>query len=147
MSSDFMIAIHALAYLQLHERQVSSEELAQNMCVNPARVRKVMAALNKAKIVSTRKGIDGGYRFLLSDEEISLARIYDALSIHMFAASWRSGDKNMDCMISSGMSELMDGVYDELEENCRSYLALITLHDVVIRLNDIRNRRELANGN
>ena len=142
MSSDFMIAIHALAYLQVHERQVSSEELAQNMCVNPVRVRKVMAALNKSEIITTRKGIEGGYSFSLPDEKITLAMIYDALHIQMFSTSWRSGDENMNCMISSGMAELMDGVYTDMEKNCRSYLTTVTLHDVVNRLKAIRERRE-----
>lgn len=142
MSSDFMIAIHALAYLKIHERQVSSEELAQNMCVNPVRVRKVMAALNKAEIISTRKGIDGGYSFSRPDEKITLAMIYDALSIQMFNTSWRSGDVNMNCMISSGMSQLMDGVYADMEKSCRATLTTMTLHDVVDQLEAIRESRK-----
>ena len=45
MPSEFIIAVHAMAYLRKHPRLISSEELAENICVNPVRVRKVMAKL------------------------------------------------------------------------------------------------------
>ena len=45
MTSEFAIAVHALVYLNHKGETVSSEALAENICTNPARVRKVMAKL------------------------------------------------------------------------------------------------------
>lgn len=46
----------------LHHKgdMVSSEVLAENICTNPARVRKVMAQLKRAGLVETHEGAVGG---------------------------------------------------------------------------------------
>ena len=48
MNSDFIVAVHALVYLNHKADIVSSEALAKNICTNAARVRKVMAPLKRA---------------------------------------------------------------------------------------------------
>lgn len=63
MNSDFIVAVHALVYLNHKADIVSSEALAKNICTNAARVRKVMAPLKRAGFVTTREGNVGGYRF------------------------------------------------------------------------------------
>ena len=47
MNGLFCVAVHALIYLDKRGEQLSSEELAANICTNPARVRKVMAKLKR----------------------------------------------------------------------------------------------------
>ena len=47
MNSDFIVAVHALVYLNHKADIVSSEALAKNICTNAARVRKVMAPLTR----------------------------------------------------------------------------------------------------
>lgn len=59
MTSEFAIAVHALVYLNHKGETVSSEALAENICTNPARVRKVMAKLKKA---GPRRHQGGGRR-------------------------------------------------------------------------------------
>ena len=61
MDSSFNLAVHALVCLSHSERSLSSEALAENICTNPTRVRRVQAVLKKAGIVETREGLDGGY--------------------------------------------------------------------------------------
>ena len=48
MTSEFGIAVHAMVFLHHKGDMVSSEVLAENICTNPARVRKVMAQLKRA---------------------------------------------------------------------------------------------------
>ena len=60
MNSDFIVAVHALVYLNHKADIVSSEALAKNICTNAARVRKVMAPLKRAGFVTTREGNVGG---------------------------------------------------------------------------------------
>ena len=56
MNSEFIIALHALAYLRHRNTNVSSEELAKSICTNPARIRKVMAKLKKSRIAGNKRG-------------------------------------------------------------------------------------------
>ena len=57
MDSSFNLAVHALVCLSHSGRSLSSEALAENICTNPTRVRRVQAVLKKAGIVETREGL------------------------------------------------------------------------------------------
>ena len=61
MKSDFSVAVHALVYLSVKGCTLSSDALADNICTNAARVRKVMARLKKAGLVGAREGSEGGF--------------------------------------------------------------------------------------
>ena len=54
MTSEFGIAVHAMVFLHHKGDMVSSEVLAENICTNPARVRKVMAQLKRGWWKRTR---------------------------------------------------------------------------------------------
>ena len=130
MTSEFAIAVHALVYLHHKNTVLSSEELAENICTNSARVRKVMAKLKKRDLIETKEGIKGGYHMSLNACDITLKDICEALQIDVVKAAWRSGSVDMDCMIASGMAGIMDGIYGELDELCKRRLEGITIQDV-----------------
>lgn len=137
MPSEFIIAIHVLVYLRKENKQLSSEELADNVCVNPVRIRKVLSQLKKAGIVKTKVGVNGGYYAEIGSEKITLKEVYDAVHIKICQTSWRSGDMNKDCMVSSGMSHVVDDLCDDLEKSCQSYLATLTIKDILMKLENI----------
>lgn len=142
MPSDFIIAVHAMAYLRKHPRMISSEELAENICVNPVRVRKVMAQLKTYGLVDTKQGLSGGYSFSIQNETVTLNQIYDALQIRIFHSNWRSGDTHLKCIVSSGMAQVMDEVYDTMEIACYEKLKAITICDVVDKLEQLYATKE-----
>ena len=57
MDSSFNLAVHALICLSHSGRSLSSEALAENICTNPTRVRRVLAGLKKAGMVETREDV------------------------------------------------------------------------------------------
>lgn len=130
MTGEFAMAVHALVYLNHKQTTLSSEELAKNICTNPARVRKVMALLKKDNLVSTREGGAGGYAFLLDPTSVTLKRVADAVGARFVSAAWRSGDTDMECLVASGMADIMDGIYGELDDLCRVRLSNITIQDI-----------------
>ena len=130
MDSSFNVAVHALVYLHHKDCLLSSEALAENICTNPARVRKVMAALRRAGLVDSREGNVGGYRFSGNPDRITLGQVAKALDIRFVDAAWRSGDSDMECLVASGMADVMDGLYAELDELCRERLQHVTVGDV-----------------
>lgn len=130
MSSEFSVAVHALVFLNHKGVTLSSEELAKNVCTNPARIRKVMAKLKKAGLVDTKEGIDGGYHFVLDPASVTLHQISEALEICFVSASWRSGDTDMDCLIASGMAAIMDDIYGQLDLLCKERLETITIQNI-----------------
>lgn len=130
MDSSFNVAVHALVYLHHKDCLLSSEALAENICTNPARVRKVMAALRRSGLVDSREGNVGGYRFSGDPDRITLGQVAKALDIRFVDAAWHSGDSDMECLVASGMADVMDGLYAELDELCRERLQNVTVGDV-----------------
>ena len=108
MTSEFAIAVHALVYLNHKQETLASEELAKNVCTNPARIRKVMAKLKKKDLIATKEGQNGGYHTSMEAADVNLAMIYDALETEAVCPSWKSGNPDMDCMVASGMADIMD---------------------------------------
>ena len=127
MTSDYCVAVHALVYLNHKAKVLSSEELAENICTNPARVRKVMAKLKKAGFVKTKEGSEGGYLFDQDADQVTLDQIAQALEIRFVDTAWTSGDTDMKCLVASGMAGLMDEIFDDLNEQCRKWLKEITI--------------------
>ena len=127
MDSSFNLAVHALVCLSHSGRSLSSEALAENICTNPARVRKVMAKLKKAGFVKTKEGSEGGYLFDQDADQVTLDQIAQALEIRFVDTAWKSGDTDMKCLVASGMAGLMDEIFDDLNEQCRKRLKEITI--------------------
>jgi len=128
MTSDFTVAVHALVYLNRKSAVASSEELAHNICTNPSRVRKIMARLKSAGLVTTKEGaVGGGYHFCGDPDKTDLLQIFKAVSDHIISPGWQSGDPKTDCLIASGMARVMDGIFAELDTLCQGALAQITI--------------------
>ncbi len=130
MDSSFNLAIHALVCLSHSRRSLSSEALAENICTNPTRVRRVLAGLKKAGMVETREGLDGGYRLTADPATLSLRQVAEAVNARFVDCAWRSGDIDRDCAICSGMAGVMDALYRQLNEQCAAYLSRLTVADI-----------------
>ncbi len=134
MNSDFTVAVHALVCLAHSGKVLSSEDLAGNICTNPARVRKVTARLRKAGLVATKEGSVGGCRFHGDPKEVDLAQVAAALDVTFVEAAWHSGSQDRDCLICTGMAGLMDGLFADLDRLCKERLRAITIADLDRRL-------------
>lgn len=130
MNGDFALAVHALVYLNHRAATLSSEALAENVCTNPARVRKVMGLLKRAGLVGTKEGAEGGYSFELDAEAVSLRRVAEAVDASFVSAAWRPGHLDADCMISSGMAGVLDGIYSDLDSLCKRRLEALTIASI-----------------
>mgnify|MGYP000031914948 CR=1 FL=1 len=123
MNSDFCVAVHVLVYLNRRGCVLSSEELARNICTNPARVRKVLARMKKDGLVETKEGSSGGgYRFAKGAGEVSLAQVARALEVRFVSTSWHSGSQEVKCLVATGMAQVMDALFDDLDGRCMARL-------------------------
>ena len=134
MDSSFNLAVHALVCLSHSGRSLSSEALAENICTNPTRVRRVLAGLKKAGMVETREGLDGGYRLTADPATLSLRQVAEAVNTRFVDCAWHSGDIDRDCSICSGMAGVMDALYRQMNEQCAAYLSHITITDIETQL-------------
>ena len=134
MNGDLSLAVHALVFLDHKNCTQSSEQLAQNICTHPVRVRRVLAKLARAGLVRTREGGAGGSLLVRPAADITLCQVAAALSVRFVEVSWRSGDVDMDCLVASGMRAVMDGIYRELDELCQKRLQSIAIGDLTAQI-------------
>ncbi len=134
MDSTFGIAVHALVYLNHKGCVLTSEELAENICTNPARVRKIMALLRRGGLVETKAGHVGGYCFAGDAGRLTLRRVAETMNTRFVSSAWRSGDPCMECLVASGMADIMDSIYSQLDGLCRERLGSVTIADIDRRI-------------
>ncbi len=135
MNSEFIIAVHSLVLLAHRpDGMASSEEIANNVCTNPVRVRKVMSCLRKNGFVDTREGSGGGYRLSREPGNMTLADVYRSLAAGSLAPKWCSGDPESDCLVGSNMSEVMNGVFCGADQQLEQYFESITIGQMLSQL-------------
>jgi Rrf2 family protein len=84
-NSRFAMAVHALSLLASdQERAMTSDEIATAIDTNPVVVRRLLAAMQAAGLVTSQKGPKGGTRLAEPAKKISLAQIYKAIEKRPF---------------------------------------------------------------
>lgn len=135
MNSEFIIAVHCLVYLNhIPGNMATSEQLADNLCVNAVRIRKVMKMLKKNGLISTKEGFTGGYLFKHNPKNVTLGQIYELISTNSLSSNWRSGDVDRDCIISSGIGQVMTEVFTEGAKRYKLFLDQVNLQDIIDKL-------------
>ncbi|RXI96137.1 Rrf2 family transcriptional regulator [Anaerobacillus alkaliphilus] len=135
MNSEFTIAVHSLVFLAyVPDRMASSQDIANNVGTNPARVRKVMSSLRNGGFVQTKEGIGGGYILKGEPNEITLGQIYRSVSCGAIKPNWCTGDPSKGCLISSNLQVVMDEVFEEADDYYANYLDQITIASVLMKI-------------
>lgn len=136
-NSRFAVSVHALAYLAHREGGlVSSAELASSVATNPVVIRRVMAALVKARLVGTTKGAAGGFSLARAPGDISLLAIYRAaepkpnLGLNRFTPNHR-------CPVGAKIENILEGVLDQAQASMEAELEQVTLADVHAQLHAV----------
>ncbi len=81
----FSMGVHALTLLAVEpEKSMTSEEIAAGIDTNPVVVRRILATLQAAGLVSSHKGPKGGSKLAEPAKKITLARIYQAVEKRPF---------------------------------------------------------------
>ena len=89
-----------------------------------------MAQLRRAGLVDTREGNEGGFRLAKPAQSITLQEVLAAVDIRLIDPAWRSGSADMNCLIASGMANVMDEIYGELNRRCAETLSGVTIADI-----------------
>ena len=96
MNGDHSLAVHALVYLDHRATHLPSQILAENICTNAARVRKVMRPLASAGLIATKEGAEGGYALARPAAEITLRAVAEATGTTFVKVNWTPGDVHED---------------------------------------------------
>jgi Rrf2 family protein len=80
-SSRFVVAVHILSILarEAGRGPICSQEIAASVETNPVVIRRMMADLEKMKLVKATSGRSGGFQLAPSACQVTLADIYGAV--------------------------------------------------------------------
>jgi len=122
----FRIAVQALVVVAETDRACSSSAIAQELKVHATFLRRVMALLVRANIVSAHEGRDGGYRLARPATSITLAEIYLAAK----AACPVDGSEARK-IGSPRVQHLLDGVTEEIQQAMLATLSRYTIASLI----------------
>ncbi len=125
------MAVHALAVLAYKEGdRVTSAFVAGSVNTNPVVIRRLLLALQRARLVDTCKGAGAGSRLSRSPGRINLAEVYRAVEeAEPFATPSRK--PNAACPVGKCIRKALDPVFASAEIALERDLAKTTLADVI----------------
>jgi Rrf2 family protein len=125
------MAVHVLAVLAYKDGdRVTSALLAASVNTNPVIIRRLLLALQRAKLVETRKGAGAGSRLSRSPARINLAQIYRAVeSSEPFATP--STKPNASCPVGNCIRHTLEKVFASAEAALEQDLARTSLAEVL----------------
>ena len=125
------MAVHVLAVLAYKEGdRVTSALLAGSVNTNPVIIRRLLLALQRAKLVDTCKGAGSGSRLSRSPGRIDLADVYRAVEdVEPFATP--SGKPNAACPVGKCIRKTLDRVFASAQSALERDLEKTTLADVM----------------
>jgi len=130
----FAMAVHVLAVLAHRQGDgASSKMLAASVNTNPVIIRRLLLALQAAKLVETRKGPGFGSRLSRAPEQIDLAEVFRAVECEESFAMPRRAP-NGACPVGQCIREALEEVFTSARSALERDLARTTLACVLRRV-------------
>jgi len=124
------MAVHVLAVLTYEQGDcVTSTTLARSVNTNPVIIRRLLLALQRARLVETRKGAGSGSRLSRSPARINLQDVYRAVEDHELFA-WPRGRPNRACPVGRCIHAALEDIFASAQESLQRDLARTTLADL-----------------
>lgn len=134
--------LHALMHMAAHKHPMTSETLAQCMTTHPVVVRRTMAGLRKAGLVTSAKGHNGGWSIACDMEKTTIRDIHDALGEPAIYAIGNRGE-TPQCLLEQAVNAALDEAMQEAEALLLARFQSLTLAqlagDFTQRLNAIHH--------
>ena len=116
MNSRFSTAAHILTLLaSMPEERVTSELIAGSIGTNPVVIRRQLALLREAKLVTSKGARGGGWELTRGPREITLRQVREALGEE---ASFRMhrNEPNPNCVVGQNVRGVLEDVYSDANQ-------------------------------
>jgi Rrf2 family protein len=134
-SCRFAMAVHVLTVLAYKQGDpVTSGFLADSVNTNPVIVRRLLLALQHAKLVETRKGVGLGSRLSRSPSRINLAEVYKAVEDKKCFSLPRN-KPNRACPVGNCIQSAIQQVFTSAQNALAQDLAKTTLARILDDVN------------
>lgn len=125
----FALAVHALVLLAQEPERATSGTLAGGVNTHATCLRRVLAPLARAGLVTSSEGRDGGYRLTRPASDITLADVYSAVARAPLFQPELSVT-NTGCPISRALGPTLAEIADDAEARFTEAMSHRTVADV-----------------
>lgn len=130
-SSRFAVALHALAIIARRGGEpASSEWIAESVGTNPVVIRRALAPLREAGIITSVAGAAGGFLLAKPADTIALSQIWVAVEPEGFACHGGAED----CPVAAGLPPILAEIGRDMDRAIETSLRAWRLSDVTRRL-------------
>ena len=137
MDTKFSVAVHVLILISESPSPVNSDQMAESVGTNASYIRKILSLLKKSDIVEGHRGISG-YRLLVAPEQLTLLRIYQAVTeetkLHLLDIHQNACDQ---CIVGRHIHPVLTDMFSDIEQAFARSLMEKTLSDCIA---DMRKR-------
>lgn len=134
MDTKFSVALHILTMISESKEILSSQALSESVGTNASYIRKVIALLKNAGLITSHQGRIG-YKLNKSPKEILLLDVYFATqevsNINLFQIHKNS---NKECPVGEHIESAMSYLFSNVEKQLEKELAQKSLDDVISNL-------------
>lgn len=134
MDTKFSVAIHILAMIAETKESLSSQALATSVGTNASYIRKVIALLKNANLLTSHQG-KVGYELTKAPSDISLLEIYyatqEVAQVKLFQVHQHA---NKACPIGKHIEGAIRPVFQQAERQLAEEIAGQSLTDVIANL-------------
>lgn len=130
-NTQFSIAVHLMLALGLNcGKEVTSAQMAESVNTSPSFIRRILAKLSKANLVTTTTGKSGFTALAKPADEISLLEIYKAVDAPQTFAIHEYPTQNF-CQVSCNIESVMKKVLGKAQKSFETTLNETSLAEVI----------------
>ncbi len=130
-NTQFSIAVHLMLALGLNcGKEVTSAQMAMSVNTSPSFIRRILAKLSKANLVTATTGKSGFSSLAKPADEISLLEIYKAVDAPKTFAIHDYPAQNY-CEISCNIESVMQKVLDKAQNSFETTLGETSLAEII----------------
>lgn len=135
MGNDFVVMIHCLAYLAVHQdTRFSSQQLAHNACSNPVIIRRLMSLAAAKGYVSVTNGANGGYQIQVEPTSIRLGDLFLLVGENQRLQKQFKDSVDQVCLVANNMCAVMTDLQQEQIKEQIAFYQERTIADIVKNL-------------
>ncbi|NNG27563.1 MAG: Rrf2 family transcriptional regulator [Ignavibacteriaceae bacterium] len=136
-STKLSTAVKAVCFLSTNYPQPkSSPEIAENIGINPSKLRKILSMLVKNGIVKSTHGISGGFTLNRNSSELHVQEIYCAIedrkAFYLDVQKEDIKKNSMPAKVNSYFLELFSDIQVDIEDKMKN----ITIKSVLEKINN-----------
>ena len=131
-NSKLAASLHALVHMaQAPERAMTSDRIAGWLNTNPVVVRRMIAGLREAGILSATRGPGGGLMLARPASAITLADVVEALGERL--AAFGGEAESPGCLVEAAVNAVLDDTRDDIERLLMARMSTVSLADLAAR--------------